>query len=461
MISVIIPASEEPATVAAALRLAMGCRDVTETIVVVDGGNDDVGDLARDAGAVLLTSTLPGKGALMECGMKAASNEVVLFLDADPADACPDIISRMTQPIVAGWAQFAKAKYTAATTTIATLTAQSLLHSFFGELGSFAQPLAGIIAARRTLLQKLRFEIDAGVTVGLLIDSAMFGADVAEVEIGQIKQNPSCAEIGGDLAVQVLRTVLDRAACYGRLQPRTVQELEDVRRYTAAELPVALASAGRPKRLALLNMDGVLVKGQFVEHLAQVIDKGESLAQILDSPKLSTEEQARSVARLFQGIPKSVFEQMAYEVPLIPGAAEFIAGLRKAGFCVGIISDSFHVEADIVRRRVSADFSVGHLLTFRRGAATGNLLLCPAMFHSQGCLRHACCKQNIMLHMLERLDASAEHSLVVGNSLTDTCLLQMAGLSIAFHPQQPEVREAARHVVTGPLRDVLDVLEPT
>jgi phosphoserine phosphatase len=297
------------------------------------------------------------------------------------------------------------------------------------------------------------------VTVGLLIDSAMFGADVAEVEIGPIKQERRPPEMSGDLAVQVLRTVLDRAACYGRLQPRAVQELEDIRRYTAAELPVALASAGRPKRLALLNMDGVLLKGLFVEHLAQVLDKEEQLASLLHDASLSNEEQIRSFARLFQGVPKSVFEQMAYEVPLTPGATELVTGLRKAAFHVGIITEGFHLAADIIRRRVSADFSVGHLLTFRHDAASGNLLLCPAMFHSQGCIRHTCCKQNILLHMLERLDISAERTLVVGNTLADTCLLQTAGIPIAFHPQHLEVRDAAQYVVTGSLRTILDVVQ--
>jgi hypothetical protein len=117
----------------------------------VDGSDDDVVDLARESGAVVLTSELPGKGAMMECGMKAASNEIVLFLDANLSDACPDLIARMTQPIKAGWAQFAKAKYTAADTSVATMTAQALLQSFFAELGAFAQPLTGIIAARFVL----------------------------------------------------------------------------------------------------------------------------------------------------------------------------------------------------------------------------------------------------------------------------------------------------------------------
>ena len=65
-------------------------------------------------------------------------------------------------------------------------------------------------------------------------------------------------------------------------------------------------------------------------------------------------EERNRRAAVFAGIPLSVFERCAREVPLMPGAVETIVGLRKAGFRVGIVSDSFDTATEIVRRRVFA-----------------------------------------------------------------------------------------------------------
>lgn len=125
---------------------------------------------------------------------------------------------------------------------------------------------------------------------------------------------------------------------------------------------------------------------------------------------------------------------------------------------VGVVSDSFFTATEIVRRRVFADFSVAHLMKFRRGVASGEITLCQAMSHSAGCQKHNLCKQNVLLHLCEQLGLEAEHVLAVGDGEPDACMLAVAGISVAFEPKTDVVRNSAQHVLSGSLFQILPLV---
>ncbi len=53
-----------------------------------DGSIDGTPEIARHAGATVVTSSMLGKGASMEDGIWAARSEFVLFLDGDLRGLC-------------------------------------------------------------------------------------------------------------------------------------------------------------------------------------------------------------------------------------------------------------------------------------------------------------------------------------------------------------------------------------
>lgn len=163
MISVVIPALNEARTIAAMVAFARKSAQVSEVIVVDDGSTDGTPELARAAGACVVTSTLLGKGASLDDGMRAARNDIVLYLDGDLTNVQHDLIKRMVTPLVQDQADFVKARFSRQAGRVTLLTALPLLRRFFPELAQFSQPLGGIVAARRALLAQLRFESDYGV----------------------------------------------------------------------------------------------------------------------------------------------------------------------------------------------------------------------------------------------------------------------------------------------------------
>jgi glucosyl-3-phosphoglycerate synthase len=459
VISVIIPVLNESQTIGSVVEFARRHPQVTEVIVVDDGSIDETPDQARAAGARVITSTLLGKGASMEDGMWAATNDVLLYMDGDLQGLREDLISAMTEPIFSGKADFVKAKFSRAAGRVTTLTARPLLRIFFPELAHFEQPLGGIIAARRSLLRNLPFENDYGVDLGLLLDVSATGARIVEVDIGHIAHDSQSLEVLGDMASQVVRVLLERAGRYGRLSLTHIREVAEVERQMQAEMAISLQKVGKAERLALFDMDGTLLQDRYIMNLAQRTNRTAELARFLDNNSLSADERTRRIAALFRGVSKEVFEETARNMPLMPGAVETVIHLRKAGYRVGIVTDSYRLAAEIVRRRVFADFSLSHIMKFRRDKATGDITLSPAMVHPDGCTVHEHCKRNIMLHLCEKMHVAPASVLAVGDGENDICLLQSAGISFAFQPKSLEVRAAGKFVIEGDLSEIIPLLQ--
>jgi glycosyltransferase involved in cell wall biosynthesis len=72
MISVVIPVLNESDTIGQIVSFVRRDARVSEVLVVDDGSIDGTPELACDAGARVVTSTLLGKGASMEDGMWTA-----------------------------------------------------------------------------------------------------------------------------------------------------------------------------------------------------------------------------------------------------------------------------------------------------------------------------------------------------------------------------------------------------
>jgi glucosyl-3-phosphoglycerate synthase len=454
-VTVIVPALNESETITSVVQFAHRSPLVDEVIVIDDGSIDGTPELAHAAGARVVTSTMLGKGASMEDGMRVAKNEILVYLDGDLVGLVPDLIERMVHPITENEADFVKSKFTRAAGRVTVLTAKPLLKTYFPELANFEQPLSGIIAARRSLLQTLRFENDYGVDIGLLIDAAIAKARIAEVDIGHVEHDSQSLEVLGEMATQVARALLDRATRCGRHRPSYVAQIKEVERVTLAHPSHVLSRLPQPERLALFDMDGVLLNGRFIKELAEATGKVDELAQWLDNQLVGAAERTRRIAKIFTGVPRELFETIARTMPLVTGAVEAVVGLRKQGYRVGIVTDSFQIVAETVRRRVFADFTFANLMRFTRGKASGNITPCPAMIHPEGCPDHEVCKLNALRHIMDRTGIAPHQVIAVGDGDNDVCLLKAVGTSIAFEPKTPAVRAAARHVVENNLTHVL------
>ncbi|MBV9606295.1 MAG: glucosyl-3-phosphoglycerate synthase [Solirubrobacterales bacterium] len=242
-VSVCLPARNEARTIGPILSELMPLRDrgVLDQIVVVDHSSDATADIARSFGAEvhsqeeLMPELGPvlGKGDAMWRALPVLTGEVICFLDADSEQfgahfACGVLGPVLCRPETAFVKGFYRRPFRIGETTVpdgggrvTELTARPLLNLFYPELAAVRQPLAGEIAARRELLERLPFATGYGVDIGLLIDAyAVAGLDaIAQVDL-DVRQNAhqSLRDLG-PMAGAVLQAVAVRLEREGRLAP--------------------------------------------------------------------------------------------------------------------------------------------------------------------------------------------------------------------------------------------------
>ena len=216
-VSIVIPAYNEEATVAKVVSVARKLSYVTEVIVVDDGSTDRTVEEAESAGATVISHIMnEGKGSAIKTGFKNSHGDIVAFIDADVSNFTSEKIDKIIRPILEDRTDITKTKFARESGRVTELTAKPLLGFFFPEL-SYEQPLSGQFAGKRSALNKIRFEKDYGVDVGIVLDADVHGIKILEVDIGDICHDMSPLADLNKMANEVVRTIIDRAVEYGRV----------------------------------------------------------------------------------------------------------------------------------------------------------------------------------------------------------------------------------------------------
>jgi glucosyl-3-phosphoglycerate synthase len=262
-VSVCLPARDEAATIGPILERLLPLRErgVVDQVVVVDNSADGTGAIARQLGAEvhdqaqLMPELGPvlGKGDAMWRALPVLEGELICFLDADSEDFGEHFVCGLLGPLVCREGislvkGFYRRPFRVGQTVfpdgggrVTELTARPLLNLFYPDLAAVEQPLAGEIAARRELLERLPFVAGYGVDIALLIDAyATVGLDgLAQVDL-DVRQNAHqpLRELG-PMASSVLHAVVARLEREGRFREPLPLAAEHVERPPIATLRVA------------------------------------------------------------------------------------------------------------------------------------------------------------------------------------------------------------------------------
>ena len=212
-VSVILPARNVAGTIADVVDalLPLQRRGLVDELVVVDAASaDGTARIARERGATVRQESelLPefgpalGKGDAMWRGLSATSGDVVVYLDTDTEGFTNHLLLGLLGPVLTELeVQLVKGSFRRPLRVgdalipdgggrVTELLARPFLNLFVPELAGFRQPLAGEIAARRDLLESIRFPVGYGVEIAMLIDALeLLGLDaLAQVDL-ETRQN--------------------------------------------------------------------------------------------------------------------------------------------------------------------------------------------------------------------------------------------------------------------------------
>ena len=456
MITVIIPALNEEKTIRSVIQQAKRNEMVDEIIVVDDLSLDNtVSEARKEEGVKVITSTHVGKGDSMREGMMMARNDILVFLDADIPDYNTDIVAKLAEPLIKDEADFVKSYFERQAGRVTEILAKPLLEFFFPHLLQFRQPMSGMIAGKKSIFQKVEFENDYGVDIGLLIDLHQVRARIKEVCIGEVENDRQPLHVLGRMAKQVANAIFKRVNIFdgGR------REEEDSTQKMREQVEFALQGlVKQPKKMIVFDMDNVLLQGNFIQAAAEAFGFKKELQDILSQPK-SNYIKTQKIARLLEGRTFAELVHVVESIPLIGDAVQVVRELQVRGYVCGIISDSYHAIANHVKNLLGLDFTLGNELEFQKSVATGEVKIPSQLLKDKfSQCEHDHCKSNMFQYILHRFGISLADSVAVGDGENDICMVKMAGTGISFNSVVPGVDEVADYVFRDrSLKPVLSV----
>ncbi len=211
-------------------------------------------------------------------------------------------------------------------------------------------------------------------------------------------------------------------------------------RCAVARLDYAFVPAERKLsdfRLLVMDMDSTLITIETIDELADLVGKKEEVAAITAKAmrgEIEYDQSLRDRVAVLKGLPESVLDRVYEErVRLSPGAEKLIAGVKRAGLKILLVSGGFTHVTERLRARLGLDWTKSNTLKVENGMLTGELV---------GTIVNAMGKREALLAISEELRITKDQIIAMGDGANDLKFMGEAGVSIAYHAK-PVVREKA------------------
>jgi len=444
MITVIIPALNEEATVGRVVELAKKALNVSEVIVVDDKSMDNTVEESRKAGANVITSTKLGKGTSMKDGVLVAKNEFITFLDADIVTYSDNVIELLASPLINDEADFVKSYFSRQAGRVTELVAKPLLSILYPSFPNFKQPLSGMIAGRKSFFEKCEFEEGYGVDIGILVDMYNLNARIKEVNIGNIENRMQPLEQLGKMSREVARTIMKKAKGIANQNLETFENIQVIREQMEFAIKENLMSL---KKIAVFDMDNTVLRTSFINTAAIKFDFKKELLEIVttnNNPFIRT----KMIARLLKGKTIGDLLEVVDSIEVTPNMMEVIKELQLQGYITGIISDSYDCITNHLKNKFGFDFTISNELEFSKSIATGEVKI-PSLFllDDKSQCKHEYCKLNALINICDKYGVDLKNTLVVGDGENDICIIRKAGIGVSFCSTHSYVDSVADYVI--------------
>jgi phosphoserine phosphatase len=209
--------------------------------------------------------------------------------------------------------------------------------------------------------------------------------------------------------------------------------------------------------LAAFDMDGTRIQGRLVFALADRFDLSDKVRSIQSRRLMPGHEQTKAIAELFAGLTRKDLESAIASIPFTENCEQTIAALKHRGYKIGIISDSYTIAAGLVANRLNLDFVMANKLQILSGKITGKVEM-PLGWDRIGCYcKISVCKRYHLEKSAQQFSVPIKNTLAVGDTKSDICMIERAGVGVAFMPKDEEIKKASDKIVSEP--DLLKVLE--
>lgn len=203
-------------------------------------------------------------------------------------------------------------------------------------------------------------------------------------------------------------------------------------------------------KLAVFDFDSTLMDGETIDFLAKPLGLEEKVASITEKAmagELDFFESLVERVSLLKGLPYAQAVEICKDLPLMPGAYELIAELKKQDYKVVCFSGGFRIGTTPVKERLGLDADFSNILHEKDGILTGLV---------GGDMMFGFSKGDMIQRVQAMLGVSKEDTLVAGDGANDVSMFPYAQKRVAFCAREILKKEANIIVDTKDLTKILD-----
>jgi len=203
-------------------------------------------------------------------------------------------------------------------------------------------------------------------------------------------------------------------------------------------------------------MDGTIIKDRTIFVIAEKKGFKDKLWDIWNA-NIKPYQKSIEIAKLLSGFDSRDFLKIFREISLQEKAQEVIKKLKEHGVKTAIITDSYQLFANDLKKRLKIDYAFANQLIMNNYIITGELILNnSSKVPCENGIIYSICKGFILDQLCERLNIKNMETIAVGDGIVDIGMIKKAGVGIAFKSSEKVQKHA--DVITDDLGVVLDYI---
>jgi phosphoserine phosphatase len=201
-----------------------------------------------------------------------------------------------------------------------------------------------------------------------------------------------------------------------------------------------------------MDMDSTAIEIECIDEIAKLAGVGEQVSAVTAAAmrgELDFAESLHARVATLTNAPVSIIDQVADNLPLMPGLENLVTHLQSFGWKLVIASGGFTYMTDVLKRQLNLDATVANQLEMKDGKLTGKVL---------GRIVDANVKAETVVSLAKEYNIELSQTIAMGDGANDLVMMAAAQLGVAFHAKPLVRAQADVSVKKGGLDQLLYLL---